>query len=232
MGDGSVADPMIALSTSLIRVRRAAPAVAALALAVCLGGCGPIRYFGYLTAPEAGSKNVPAEFTGLEGHRVVIVIFADQRVQYEHPQARLTLASVVRAKMNEKLKNVSVTDPAKVCRYQDEHAYWETLEKAELAKQFGADFVLYVTLVEYSTREIGSIDLYRGRITAQCSLYEAGKSDDQGRVWSCDRIGVVYPEAAPAGVPGESSRSVRERAERLWADALVKRFYEHKEPVD
>lgn len=223
---------MSVLSTSRPRPRAAAPAVAALALAIWLGGCPAMRYMGYLGAPEAGSKKVPAEFTGLEGRRVAIVIFADQRVQYEHPQARLTLGSVVRAKMNEHLKNVSVVDPAKVCRYQDENAHWETLDKAELAKQFGADFVLYITLVEYSTREIGSIDLYRGRITAQCSLYEAGKSDAEGRVWSCDRIAVVYPEAAPAGVPGESGRSVREAAERLWADALVKKFYEHKEPVE
>jgi hypothetical protein len=223
---------MSVLSTSRARPRAAAPAVAALVLAVWLGGCSGMRYLGYLAAPEPGSKKVPAEFTGLEGRRVAIVIFADQRVQYENPQARLTLGSVVRAKMNEHLKNVSVVDPAKVVRYQDENAHWETLDKAELAKQFGADFVLYITLVEYSTREIGSIDLYRGRITAQCGLYEAGKSDEEGRVWSCDRIAVVYPEAAPVGVPGESGRSVREAAERLWADALVKKFYEHKEPVE
>jgi hypothetical protein len=223
---------MSVLGTSGVRPRAVISAVATLALTVWLGGCRGIRYLGYLGAPEAGTKKVPAEFTGLEGHRVVIVIFADQRVQYEHPQARLTLGSVVRAKMTEHLKNVSVVDPAKVCRYQDENAHWETLDKAELAKQFGADYVLYIALVEYSTREIGSIDLYRGRITAQCSLYEAGKSDQEGRVWSADRVAVVYPEAAPVGVPGESSRSVRETAERLWAEALVKKFYDHREPVE
>jgi hypothetical protein len=231
VGDWSVADPMSALGTSSLRLPRAGPLVAAV-MAVCLGGCSSLRYFSYLAAPEAGSKNVPAEFAGLPGHRVVIAIFADQRVQYEHPQARLTLGSAVRAEMIKRLKSVTVTDPVRVCRFQDEHAYWETLDKAEIAKQFGADFVLYITLVEYSTREIGSIDLYRGRITAQCSLYEAGKSDEEGRVWSCDRLAVIYPEAAPAGVPGETSRSVREKAERLWAEALVKKFYEHKEPVD
>ncbi|MCJ7543828.1 MAG: hypothetical protein MUP47_04560 [Phycisphaerae bacterium] len=217
----------------MIAVRGGRLTAAALALAACLGvsGCGALRYAGYLAAPELPRKNVPAEFTGLDGHRVAIVIFADPRVQYEYPQARLTVASVIRAEMNARLKNVSVTDVAKVCQYQNDHVNWETLEKSELAKQFGVDYILYVTLVEYTTREVGSIDLYRGRITAECGLYQAGVSDPEGRVWHCDRLAVLYPETAPAGVPGESDRAVREEAERLLADALVKKFYDHKEAV-
>lgn len=217
----------------MIVVRGGSLAAAALALAACLGasGCGPLRYAAYLAAPELPGKNVSAEFSGLDGHRVAIVIYADQRVQYEYPRARLTVASVIRAEMNARLKKVSVTDVARVWQYQNDHANWETLEKSELAKPFGVDYILYVTLVEYTTREIGGINLYRGRITAECSLYQAGMSDQEGRVWHCDRLAVLYPEAAPAGVPGESDRSVREEAERLLADALVKKFYDHKEAV-
>ena len=207
-------------------------AAAVLALAACLGagGCGPLRYAGYLAAPELPSKTVPAEFPGLDGHRVAIVIFADERVQYEYPRARLTLPSAIRAEMNAHLKSASVTDPAKVWQYQNDHVNWETLEKSELAKQFSVDYILYVALVEYTTREVGSVDLYRGRITAECSLYQAGMSDQEGRVWHCDRLAVLYPESAPTGVPGESDRAVRDGAERLLAETLVKKFYGHREP--
>ncbi len=225
---------MSAAGRFLVGVHRLelAGAVLAAVIGLVAGGCGPARYFAYLAAPELPGKTVPAEFSDLDGHRVVIVIFADQRVQYEHPRARLTLAAAIRAEMKERLKGVSVTDPAKVWQYQNDHAAWEMVERSELAKQFGADYVLYVALLEYATREVGSVNLYRGRITAECSLYQAGMSDQEGRVWHCDRLAVVYPESGPSGIPDETDRTVRQEAERLLADALVKKFYDHKEPVE
>jgi len=204
--------------------------VAATALTALLGAisCGPAGYLGYLLAPEPAAKTVPAEFSDLAKRRVAIVIFADERVQYEYPYARLTLGSVMRSEMLAHVKGATVTDPMKVCRYQDEHTNWETLAKSELAKAFNVDYVLYVSLVEYTTREPGSIRLYRGRITAECAVYKAEMPDAQGKVWRCDPITVTYPKGDPAGVPDDNDRAVREATERLLAQALVRKFYEHK----
>jgi hypothetical protein len=201
---------------------------------VCLAaeGCREIGYLGYLVAPEPPAKKVPAEFTGLDHSRVAIVIFTDERVQYEYPYARLTLGSVIRAEMNDRLKGVTVTDPTKVCKYQDEHVHWQEMAKSELAQALGVDYVLDVTLVEYTTREHGSVNLYRGRITAQCAVYQAGLSDIQGRVWHADSISVVYPKTEPIGTTGESDRKVREATDRLLAETLVQKFYEHKVPAE
>ncbi len=207
---------------------------AILLLVVCLGtaGCREIGYLGYLAAPEPSTKKVPAEFTGLNHSRVAVVIFTDERVQYEYPYARLTLGTVLRAEMNAHLEGAMVVDPAKVCKYQDENVYWQSITKSELAQALGVDYVLDVTLVEYTTREHGSVNLYRGRITAQCAVYRAGQSDVQGRVWHADRISVVYPPNEPLGVTGESDRTVREATEKEFAQALVRKFYEHKAPAE
>lgn len=225
---------MTATNSSSLLVRRGALAAAGGLFVACLAacGCGPASYLAYLAAPAVADKNVPAEFAELTNCRVAIVLFADQRIQYEHPQARLTLAGTIRAEMLKKLVGVTITEPAKVWQYQNDHLNWETLDKSVLAAELGVDYVLYVTLMEYATREPGSIGLYRGRITAQCVLYKGGTTEQEGRVWHCDRLAVVYPEAAPAGVPAEGDRDVRSEAERLFADALTKKFYDHKEPVE
>lgn len=225
---------MTAWRRNTIGVRGAGLAWAVLVTAVCVwgGGCGAMKYFTYLATPEPAGKKVAAEFSELAGHRVAIVIFTDERVQYEYPRARLTLGSVIRAELIARLKEVSVTDPVKVCRFQDEHTHWDTMAKSELARQFGVDYILFISLMEYSTREVGSLDLYRGRIAAECSVYRAGMSDNEGRAWRCDRIAVAYPKADPSGVPGDSDRTVREAAEQMLADALVKKFYDHKVPIE
>ena len=215
----------------MMKARSIVTVSAAAGLIACLGlaGCG---YMAYLMAPPLAPKKVAAEFADLKNTRVAVVIFTDERVQYEYPYARLTLGSVIRAEMNDRLKSVVVTDPAKVGKYQDEHAEWTSMGKAELAAALGVDYVLDITLVEYTTREPGSVDLYRGRITAQAALYHAGQSDSQGRAWHSDRLSVLYPEKNPIGVSGESDRQVREAVEKEFADALVKKFYDHKVPVE
>jgi len=214
-------------------VRRAARlGAAALLAATCLslGGCRSLGYVGYLLAPEAPQKTVPAEFEGLAGRTVAVVIFSDERVQYEYPYARLTLASAIRAELISRLKNTTVVDPGRVCRYQDEHINWEAMDKTALAKDLGADYVLQVALVEYTTREPGSVNLFRGRITAQAGVYQADLPERSARVWWCDNISVVNPKDNPVGLVGDGDRQIRGATERLFADALVKNFYAHKAP--
>ncbi len=185
-------------------------------------------YLGYLLSPEPAKQTVEAEFNGLAGGRVAIMVFSDERVQYEYPYARLTLSAVVRAELTERIKDVTVIDPTRVCEYQDEHIDWDSMDKTVLAKDLGADYVLFVVLVEYSTREPGSVNLYRGRITAQVGLYQADLPEQSARVWRCDRLAVVYPLEDPVGLLGEDDRVIRGTVERMFADALVKKFYDHK----
>ena len=196
------------------------------------GGCQQLGYLGYLVAPEPPTKEVDAEFKGLDNHRVAIVIFADQRTQYEYPFARLTLASVIKAELSKRLKAVSVVDPARVCRYQEEHINWESLEKTELGKALGADFVFQVNLMEYTTREPGSVDLFRGRITGQNSLYQVSLNESDARVWRSENITIVFPQNAPAGIPAGDDMTIRQATEQQYAETLVKKFYKHKAPKE
>ncbi|MDY6913305.1 MAG: hypothetical protein SVT52_02450 [Planctomycetota bacterium] len=201
-----------------------------LALLASAGGCRQLGYLLYLVVPGSQTKTVEAAFDGLAGKTVVVIVFTDQEVQYEYPMARWELSSVIASELDKHVKGVKVVNPRRITRYQDEDIFWDTLSKKDLGRAFGADFVLYIAMLEFSTRELGSVNLYRGRITAECSVYDCSLPERQARVWSDEQIRVVYPENVPTGQLDRDDRKVRYQSQCLFADRLVKNFYKHKVP--
>ncbi len=200
-----------------------------LLLAGSLGGC---HYIMYVLAPPMPPKKVPAEFKGLTGKRVAIVVYTDQNVQYEYPYARVDLSSVLAVELKKHVKKVTVVPPRRVVQYQDENIHWDSLDKTQLGRELGADSVLFVALDEYTMREPGSVNLYRGRITGQASVYETNRPEEEARVWCGDNFRALYPEYAPTGRLGQDDRKIRYETEKHFAAMVVKKFYKHEVPVE
>ncbi len=200
-----------------------------IALCALMGGCEQMGYLLYLIAPGELTKEKEAEYKELPNHSVAVVIFADQATQYEYPYVRLEIGAVVGEDLRRQLKGVTVMDTRRVTRYQDENIHWADMDKTALAKAFGVDYLLCISLVEYSTREPGSVNLYRGQIHAEAGLYRADKPEKDARVWN-SQFRVIYPTDTGMGVPDESDEKVRYETERIFAELLVKSFYKHKGP--
>ena len=198
---------------------------------LAVGGCQQLGYLGYLLAPAVPAKPIEAEFDKLPSHSVAVVIFADQQTQYEYPYARLTLGQAVSAELAKQIENVTVVDVRKVCRYQDENFYWETQDKTQLAKNLGADYILVVNLLHYATREPGSLNLYRGSIASQPSLFDAAVPEHEAKVWA-GQITVTHPSGDTGGIPAADDRNIRETVEKLFARDLIRKFYKHKPGAD
>jgi len=208
--------------------------------AVALGGCDVARYTAYLFTPTS-EKEVEAEFDGLPGHSVAIVIFADQGVLYEHPSVQQRLSAMIANELREnvtekkglsKAKKVTVIAPARVLKYQHENVNWDEMPRMKLGKVFGADYVLYIALVGYTMREPGSLSLYRGMVTAEASLYEtAAESPQEARVWHCNDLRVVFPEKG-AGRLADDLRIIRKETDSRLADLLAKKFYDYEVPLE
>jgi hypothetical protein len=171
-----------------------------------------------------------AEFTGLEGHSVAVVIFSDDKVEYDYPYARLELGEMIGGQLREHVKGVTVVSARRVVRYQNENERtWAGMDKTVLGKALNCDYVLYVGLVEYEMREPGSINLYLGRIQAETGLYDVSKPEVDARRWK-GQFKVVYPEDTGMGVPAESDLKVRNESQRRLSDMVAKCFYKHKVP--
>ena len=200
-------------------------------IALSLGGCDMFRGMAYMFSPR--NREVPAECGLLAGSTVAVVVYCDRRVQYEYPTVTLSISSLVAQQLNVNVDEITLINPRRVVEYQDSNIYWDELDKTELGKKFGAEHVLFITLSEYATREPGSLNLYRGRITAQVSVYDASMPERTARVWRAPSdIRVVYPEHDPTGLLKESDRAVRERTEQIFADQLAKKFYDHEVPIE
>ena len=197
-------------------------------LACSLGGCKALGYVGYLVAPDDSQKSIEAEYKGLEEHSVAVVVFADQSIEYYYPSIRYELSLTISDELRKNVKNARVIDVGRVVKYQDDHLDWNNRPLVEMGRVLGADYVLYVALNEFSTREPGSVHLFRGRARGQANLYETIKPLASCKVWQVDDLGVVYPDGNPVGMLDQDDREFRYQTEKRMAELLAKKFYKHK----
>ena len=202
---------------------------------VCLfgplvAGCRMARFFGFLIAPEVQQKTVEADYDQLPGHSVAVVVFADAKTQYEQPNVELNLGAVVGGELSEKVEKVTVISASRVVAFQRNHLQWETLDRTELGRRLGANYVLHISLEECSTYEPGSLTLLRGRITAQVTLHKTAQKNSDGVVWRSGTTRVVFPPGGPTGQPAATEEAVRYETSRIFAAKLISKFYKHKEP--
>jgi len=182
--------------------------------------------------PTPSTETREAEFGGLAGKKVAVVVYADEVIRYDYPAAPLDVSYALAAEMRKRLSGTSLVAPERVAKYQQENVYWDSMDKGKLGATLGADYVLYVTLVEFSTIEPGSLHLYRGRIACEIDVYEAGRTERDGHVFDGGDLRVVWPEEAPVGRPGLDDRQIIYATSRLLAEKLVRKFYSHEVPKE
>jgi hypothetical protein len=205
-----------------------------------VGGCQIPMFFFYLFAPnEDSAKKMESDYKGpsLEKHSLAVVVYTDLKVRYAYPQAPEYVGRAISSRfqydeVKEVLKDVRIIDPGAVLNYQERNIHWDEMDKTQLGKALGADFVLMVSLVEFSTRQPMSVNLLQGMATAEVSLYKTDLPERQCRVYHGEDVRVVYPKNASGGVPGYDDTRIREETVRQLAQKVVWRFYKHEEPVE
>lgn len=191
-----------------------------------LAGCDAAGYSLWLLAPREKRK-VEAEFSSLKKHSVAVVFYADDKTLMDYPNVRLSLGAKVAEELRKHVEGVRVIDPLRVARYQDENLHWDTQDKRITAKDLKADFLLIVSLVEYSTHVPGQMNAFQGRISAEAKLYDSELDEGENLLWeSKDQMDVIFPD-----MPQYSERAepqIRLETERRFADLLAKKFYDHE----
>jgi len=214
-------------------VRLRLPAVLGLlALSAGLCGCGAISYVLQMVIPEGKGTWVAAQSEALsEGKKVLILVYADETIQYRHGQlARYYTASIVAKEMQSKLK-VEVVDPAEVEQFQASDLNWTDRHPSQIGRErYDADLVLYIELQEFTTAAEESRELLRGRIAGNCSLFTADKSGSEADLLWQKKVKAVYPPDIPQMAEIGAAERIREETIKLFAEGLVKHFYGHYEP--
>lgn len=201
-----------------------------LLLLLAVVGCEGAGYGLWLFTPREKRK-IDAEFGSLKNHSVAVVFYVDEKTQLDYPNIRLSLGAKVAEQFRVNIKNVEVVNPLRVARYQDENLHWDTQDKKTTAEDLKVDFLLIVSLVEYSMRVPGQVNAFQGRISAEAKLYDSILDEGDNLLWeSKEGLDVVYPK-----LPQYSSRAepvIRHKTEQIFADTLAKKFYNHTIIID
>jgi len=201
------------------------------AATVTLGGCNILGPIGPLIAPEP-TVTVEPEYTDLPGHSIAVVVYADISLEYEYPNARRELTAYLSQELVRNVKNLTAIDPMTTLQFQEQNLSWADLDRTEIGRRLGGDYVLFVSLMEFSMREKGSADLYRGRIAAEVNLYKTSLPEYQASVWRNSDIRVMFPEDKTASHVDRNDIRIRIETERQFVDQVVKKFYRHKVPKE
>jgi hypothetical protein len=196
--------------------------------ALLLGGCQQMAFPLYVFAPEPPTQTVESEYEGLREKTVAIVIFASPDMLIDYQTVQLELSDAVGAELRRTVKDVKIVDARRVVRYQDENTVWDRLPPGKLCDTFKCDRVLMISLIEFSTREPGSVQLARARISADAGVYTPDTPDKPK--WHTPAIRVVNPPDGSKNFGGGAEWQMRVDAEKMFAEALVKKFYKHEVP--
>ena len=197
--------------------------------ALGLSSCSQIAGWAYMFGVAEEDETIAAAFDDLSHSKVAVVVYADDRTQYEYPGATLALSHMISATLRKNVENVETVDPIAILAFQRENLGWETMDKASLGQALGADHVLFIALRQYTTREPGSLNIYRGHINAEASIYDATDAEGAPPAWQEEYLEVTYPPKA-TGVIADNDRKIQYETDRAFTDLLVKYFYEHEVP--
>jgi len=214
--------------------RKAAIRIVAVLLLAAVGlassGCGLELFFSWLTAPRHPKRNVPAEYK-LEADLLLILPYAGTEILFDYPTAAVEVsqrtAMEVARHLRRRVKRIA--NPAQVQAFQDSNLDWPSMSLAEIGRRFGADKILYIELSRYTMMEPDSVSLLRGRISAKVEVADVAAAAENP-AYSTD-VDIVFPPDRPVAAAEFPERVIRQVTTRLFAETVVKKFYDHEEKV-
>jgi len=200
----------------------------AITILAALGACGGCNYIAYLLAPPLPAKRVPAEYSGLAGKKLLILVYAPETIHYDYPLAEAQVAANVAQSLGKHTK-AKIIPIGEVLNYQETNLHWRQLPLKEIARHFAAEQVLYIELQVYRGHDPLSANLLRGRIQADCSLHEFADKDKQRMVivWR-NTVAATFPAKQPVSIYDASEPAVLQQTLSIFAENLARKFYKHK----
>jgi hypothetical protein len=210
--------------TAMIRPRALAP-LSVLLMAAMLAGCG------FNPKPQVIHGSVYAsEFGGLKNHSVAIVIYTEPATLYEFPRAREEISNFVATQMRLELPTTQVLSYLDVIDWQNSTMNWFGLTERDIGRHFSVDKVLFIEVLDYSTkRPVGWSDM-QGRLRAKCKIVDCTAGAPEGASpgvspaeWS-GTIDTVWPTGGPLDPTQINEDAVRLRTLEIFSQTLVGLF--------
>ena len=168
--------------------------------------------------------NIPAEYDGLCGKRVVVVCRPVTASLYSHPGVAKDVSRHISRLFREHISKIEVIDQRKAAEWIDNHT-WE--EYVEIGEALEADVVVGIDLEQFSIYE--GQTLYQGKAECGIHVYDCRTGEE---VFEKRPPQALYPpnHAIPTSEMQESQ--FRQRFVRILAEQIARHFYGHDPHVD
>ena len=203
-------------------------------VAISLTGCDFFRWASYaLTDPN---EEVKAEYAGLQGRTIAVVIDVDAAISCDHPKVRSLLSDSIYFMMHRNIKDIKTVSPVTVINYQNDHPKWRDQDWTMIGEALKADYLLVISIAEYSS--MGSVTgAIQAEIIGDAQLLEMWQNQEgvveDKVVWPKDgtpyAIEITHPKDA---VYGSSGAKVMRSARLLFAQELTQKFHDYERPKD
>lgn len=215
-------------STAVARFRgtaamRVSIALFALGLVLTQSGC-------WLAATAFGGEKtykVQAQYRGLQGKTVAVLVAADEYVLFTQPRAPQLLIQAVSRELAAHVEDIRVVNPQRVAAFQQQNPYWSTTPYTRLIEELDVDRLVVVDLAEYRLHEPGNKHVWRGVITASVSVAEAERSDPDQLAFST-QVRALFPEDRQLGLVNADREQVELATLKLFALKVGRVFYNHE----
>ena len=201
--------------------RRCFLALALLILPVFLSGC-----WLFAADERVRGKPIAAEYLGLEGKSVAIIVYTERTLTNEFPAAREEISGHIAREMHQNMLKTRLLDPKEVIAWQDETINWFGLSEKDLAKHFGVDRIVWIELLSYTARPNGAYGDLQGNIKATAKVFEADGSEN-APIWRGE-YDISWPKDGPLDSNRSNELTVRKRLLSIFAERLVGCFYDHR----
>jgi hypothetical protein len=206
----------------------------------------------------AGAQMLPpptvqAEYKGMAGQTVGVMVWADRGMRIEWEYLQLDLANSIQSKLLDvaqpkdlnkgrdpkkpikaRVKEFQGTTfpiaPRSIIRYQQDNPEIEDKPIAEVAPGLGVSRLIYVEIEEFSTRPDGGVELYRGDAKVTVRVVEINPDGPAGVAYEANDVTASFPPKTPKeGRPNIGDRRVYVGLIDELASQINKRFVPHEE---
>lgn len=193
-------------------------------LPVLLAGCNLFTPLAFVL-PEH-QREVPAEFTQLSGS-VAVLVWADSPITYDYPYLTLDIAGHVSDRLQAGVPGIKTVDVYNIQDFVKLKPRGRTPE--EVGRQFQANYVVYLELLDFGLREPSTPDIIQGRIYSSVVVY--GFKDPQAPPQRTELapVSVKVPEGGPKHFSPGELREIRKSLYETFAGQVASKFYSHRE---
>jgi hypothetical protein len=176
------------------------------------------------------TKRVEPEFDKLPGKKVAVLVWTEPATLFDYPHTRFELATFIGDKLYAELggrdSGTAIVDPRDVEDFIQKRPAAQ-IDPPAVGKQFDADYVIYLEVLQFQLRDPNTPQFLRGRIEASVSVHDVHADAGSQRRYDLITAKCEYPDEAPVALTATNSPLVREATYRKFAETVARKFYGH-----